>query len=337
MLIRRVDVGTLLLALLALPATALPAWGVEPKYLPSDTEIVISVNIKQMLASEVAKTYRDLIDQAKGFLETHIQNNPAAKYLERAGFDVFRDLHAVTVASNGGKDLDAGIIVIEGNFNAGKVRAAAAEIARDNAEVLKIIKIGGKEAWEITPPGDKRVYAALLDDKTLVACGAEEVLKETLQRSNGAGRVALKQGVSSLLKTTSDKQSFSFVATGPALQKVVEESGVRNAEAAAGMLGALEGLSAAVTLTRDVQFQLGMTTKDEETAKKAAAAANGGLFMVRTLAEQKAKENVDLQPLVDISKSLRITSQGNNILLRGEVTTENLQRLIKNLPSRLSP
>jgi hypothetical protein len=77
-----------------------------------------------------------------------------------------------------------------------------------------------------------------------------------------------------------------------------------------------------------------MNTKDEETAKKAAAAANGGLFMVRTLAQQKAKEDANLEPLVDISKSLRITSKGNNILLRGEITTENLERLLKNLPNR---
>ena len=83
-------------------------------------------------------------------------------------------------------------------------------------------------------------------------------------------------------------------------------------------------------------FQLGMTTLDEETAKKAAAAANGGLFMVRTLAEQKAKEDANLLPLVDISKTLRITSQGNNLLLRGEITAENLERLLKNLPDRLN-
>jgi hypothetical protein len=332
MFIRRVGLG-MILALSALSLTTPPVAAVEAKYLPSDTEIVISVNIKQMLQSEVAKNYRDAIDQAKAFIENHIQNNPAAKYLEQAGFDVFRDLHAVTVASNGGKDLDSGIIIIQGDFNPDKIHAAAEDIARDNAGALRIIRIGGKKAWEITPPGDKRVYA-LLNDKMLVACGAEETLKETIQRSSGAARVGLKPGVGSLLKTTSDKQSFSFVATGAALQRLVEEARVPNADAAVGMLGALEGLSAAVTLTRDVQFQLGMNTKDEETAKKAAAAANGGLFMVRTLAQQKAKEDANLEPLVDISKSLRITSKGNNILLRGEITTENLERLLKNLPNR---
>ena len=104
---RRVGLGTLLWSLVALSATAVPAPGVEAKYLPSDTELVISVNVKQMLGSEVAKNYRDAIGQLKGYLEDQIQNHPAAKYLERAGFDVFRDLHSVTVASNGAKDLDS--------------------------------------------------------------------------------------------------------------------------------------------------------------------------------------------------------------------------------------
>jgi hypothetical protein len=232
--------------------------------------------------------------------------------------------------------LDAGVILIHGNFNAAKVRAAADDIARENAEVLKLVKIGDRDAFEITPAGGKRLFAAVLNDKTLVASGTEALLKETIERSNGAARKGLKDGFKTLLKTTSDKQSFSFVATGAALSKLVENAPVPNADAAAGMLGNLDGLSAAVTLTKDVQFQLGINAKDNETAKQAVAAGNFGLLTVRTLAAQKAKEDPNLQPLVDVAKTLRITTDGNAILLRGEISTENLEKLIKNLPKNLN-
>jgi hypothetical protein len=331
MLLRRLALGTLLCFVAAAPARA-----VDVKYLPGDTEIVISVNFKQMLDSEIAKTHKESIDQVKGLVEAQVQGLPAAKYLEKAGFDLFRDLHGVTIATNGGKELADLVIIIHGNFDAGKVRAAAEDIARDNAEVLKITKIAGREALEITPPGEKRVYAIVLDDKTMVACGSEALAKETIDRSNGGARKGLKDSFKSLLKTTSDKQSFSVVATGGALAKLIAEARVDNADAAAAMISNLEGLSAAITLTKDIQFQLGVSAKDNETAKQAVAMGNFGLLTARTLAAQKAKENPDLQPLVDIAKTLRITADGNNILLRGEVSTENLEKVIKNLPKHLN-
>jgi hypothetical protein len=332
MFARRIAWSSLIVALAAMPARA-----VDAKYLPSDTEMVVSINIKQMLDSDVAKTYKDVIDQVKGFLEGTIQTNPGAKYLGKAGFDVFRDLHGVTLASKGGKDLDSGILIIHGSFNVGKIHAAAEDIARENAELLKITKRGGARVFEITPPGEKRIYAALLNDKTLVACGSLDMLQESIERSAGTSRKGLKEGFKALLKTTSDKQSFSFAATGTALGKLIEEAPLPNAELAAGVLSNLDGLSAAITLTKDVQFQLGMNAKDAETAKKAVAAGSFALFTLKMLAEQKAKEDEKLQPLVDIARTLRIVAEGNNVVLRGEVSTENLEKLIKNLPKGLNP
>jgi hypothetical protein len=313
-------------------AAATPALAVDAKLLPGDTEVVISVNIKQMLDSQVAKTYRDAIDQAKGFLAGKIQENPAAKYLEKAGFDLFRDLHSITVASNGSKDLDTGTIIITGSFKEEKVLAAAEDIARDAAEVLKISSVGSTKVFEITPPGEKRIYAALVNERTMIATGSLDGLKECISRSKTNSTKGLKEGFRSLLKTTNENQSFSFVATGTALGRLIENAPVPNADAAAGMLLGLDGISAAITLKKDIQFQLGINAKDAETAKQTVAAGNFGLLTVRTLAQNKAKENDQLQPLVEIAKTLRITSDGNNVMLRGEVSTENLERLIKVLP-----
>ena len=50
---------------------------------------------------------------------------------------------------------------------------------------------------------------------------------------------------------------------------------------------------------------------------------------LKVIQDWGAKEKVEVK--VDF-----ITSQGNNILLRGEITTENLEKLIKNLPDRLN-
>jgi hypothetical protein len=41
-------------------------------------------------------------------------------------------------------------------------------------------------------------------------------------------------------------------------------------------------------------------------------------------------------PLVDVAKTLRITSEGNNVVLRGDITLENLEKLIKLLPNNFN-
>src|SRR5262245_16165596 len=124
--IRRMWLAGLVLTLTAYAAA--PARAVDPKILPGDTELVVSLNIKQLLASDIAKQYKDILDQARGFIEGQIQNNPAAKYLEKAGFDLLRDLHGVTIATNGSKEVDAVFVVIEGKFDTEKVHKVAAEI-----------------------------------------------------------------------------------------------------------------------------------------------------------------------------------------------------------------
>jgi len=136
--------------------------------------------------------------------------------------------------------------------------------------------------------------------------------------------------------TTSNKQSFSFTATGTALAKLIENAPIPNADAATGILQQLDGITAAVTLAKDIQFQFGVNAKDADTAKKAADGGNFGLIMIRTMAQEKAKVDEKWLPLVDIAKTLRITSDGNNVLLRGEVTLENLEKLSKNLPKNFS-
>ena len=309
------------------------ARAVDPKLLPGDTELVLSLNIKQMLDSEVAKQYKDILEQARGALQSKIDDNPAAKYLEKAGFDVLRDLHSVTLASNGSKEVDAIFLVIEGKFNAEKVLAAAEEIAREAPDTLKISKIGSTSVFEITPQGEKRVYAALIGGKTLVAAPTQDALKDAIA---GTTRKAMKDSFKSLLKTTSSKQSFSFVATGAALSKLTADAPIPNGEMVAGVLQNLDGVSIAITLSKDIQFQLGINAKDEATAKQTVQSSNLGLVMVRTLAAQKAKENEQLQPLVDIAKTLRISSEGTNVVLRGEISLENLEKLFKFLPKNFN-
>ena len=63
---------------------------IDPKYLPSDTEIVFTINLKQILASDVVKKNKDAVEQIKAMVENAI---PAMlkKWTEGGGIEALRD------------------------------------------------------------------------------------------------------------------------------------------------------------------------------------------------------------------------------------------------------
>ena len=125
----------------------------------------------------------------------------------------------------------------------------------------------------------------------------------------------LEKEFKTLLETTNDKQSISVAATGAALGKLVAGANVPNADAVNGVLQGMDGVSLAITVAKDVQFQIGVNAKDEENAKKMAVAGNAGLQVITLLATQKAQQDEKLMPLVDIAKTLRIVTQ-NSVVVR---------------------
>src|SRR5438132_9933177 len=127
---------TWLVALILGLAAVSTAGALEPKYLPNDSEMVFTVNLRQILDSDLFKTNKDAVAQGKAALENQAGDNPVMKYLKNAGFDIFRDLQSITVANNGGKDPTA--IIIEGAFNPAKFKATAEQAAKENPATLKI-------------------------------------------------------------------------------------------------------------------------------------------------------------------------------------------------------
>lgn len=330
-LARRVGIFFVMAAL----AVASQARALEPKLLPGDTEVLITVNVQQILNSELVKANKEAVEQAKGMLLQNLENSPAKKYFDKAGIDVFRDLVSVTIANDGSKDVEKNLfVIVQGKFDVEKFQTTMDELSKDVGKAFKIHQAGNFRLLEINPPDkDKTAFAALVGNSYLVMSPQKDTVVSAVERVQKSKLAELKPAVKTVLQTVSDKQSFSLVASGPALSKLLENAPVPNADAAANILQQVEALSIGVTLTKDIQFQLGVSAKDDETAKKLAAGGNLALLTVRTLVAQKAKEDPNLTPVVDIANTLRITSQGSNFVLRGEVTMENIEALKKNPPN----
>src|SRR5437773_4758475 len=147
--------GRVLLAGLAVAALAWAgrAQAADPKYFPPDTEIVVTINVKQILDSELLKGNKDKLEQVKEMIKAQLPvDAQAQKHLEQMGFDPFKDLTSVTVAMPPSKDPEAMFVIIEGAFTPEKVHAVAEQVAQDHGDVFKISKVGKYKVFEITPP-----------------------------------------------------------------------------------------------------------------------------------------------------------------------------------------
>src|SRR6266446_1191924 len=80
----------------ALLAFVLPIRAAEvDKYLPTETEFVSHVNVKQLLDSAIVKKHA--VDKLRDLLKGQDQ---ASAVLEALGFDPFKDLASVTIAGS---------------------------------------------------------------------------------------------------------------------------------------------------------------------------------------------------------------------------------------------
>jgi hypothetical protein len=305
------------------------ARGIEPKYLPPDTEIIVTVNVRQLLNSDIAKEHKDLVAQGKAMFEQHLAEKGLAKYFEKAGFDPFRDLTSVTVAGPGTKDQEAGFILVEGKFNPSKINALAAGAGED----IKGIDVAGVKAFEITPKDEKKtVYAAVVGTDKLVAAGTKSGLADAIARLKGSKSTTLKKEVTALMDKSAKAPAVSIVATGPALARVLEDAPLPNADAAVAGLQTVDGLNVQLFVEKNINFQVGVVTKDKMTAEKYAQAGNQGVLLVRAMVKKRAEEDPKAAPAVDVVNSIRVVNQENRVIVRGEVTAATLNKILENVP-----
>ena len=192
------------------------------KLLPNDTELVVTVNLQQILKSDIAKDNKALVEIAKTKLASVLEEKGIDKWLDKAGFDLFRDLSSMTFAMPT-RGPDDGFIVLEGKFDAAKIEATAKEASKEAGGGLKMTKIAGIKAFEITPPDEKTMYVGILSKKTMIACASKKDFEIAVARFNGEEKADYKSDVfKKMVGSVNSKQSISFAATTEAIVKVQE-------------------------------------------------------------------------------------------------------------------
>ena len=193
--------------------------GEVDKYLPDDTEMVVSFNVRQVLESDFYK--KAVGDAGRDALKGLDEVQDALKDL---GFDPFNDLDRVIVAGPAGAEQDRGLLIAHGRFDVDKFRAKAEKLAKDDPNMLKIHKIGDGDngkflVWEVKANEQAPdVFVALADGTTLLASLGKDYVVDAMRKVSSKEAPPLKnKDMQALLERMNLKQSMSIAVVGSAL------------------------------------------------------------------------------------------------------------------------
>lgn len=315
--------GVWVLAILTM-ATPLRAAEVD-KYLPPDTEVVISINVRQILSSELLK--KAGLEQWKQMLKNAGPINDA---LQDLGFDPFKDLDRVTVATPGGSEQDRGLIILRGNFDPAKIKAKVDNEIKTNADALKVHKVpdglGGQSIIYETVIPDQKVplFVAIASKDTILLSPGKDYVVDGLKKVAAKESAGLRnKDMHGLLEKMDDKQSLSLAALGSALAK----SGnlPDNAKDAIEKLDAVGG---GVTATDEVKLEIALSTKSPEAAKEIDKTLSDGLNQAVGLVALFASQKKELAPAIDILKTVRCASKGKVVIIKAQVPADIIDKAL---------
>jgi hypothetical protein len=306
-------------------AVASARGGDVDKYLPEDTEMVVSFNVRQMLESDLYK--KNIGDAGRDALKGLSDVQDA---LQDLGFDPFRDLDRVIVAGPAGAEQDRGLIIAHGRFDLDKFRAKAEKTAKDDPNMLKIHKIAdgdnGKFLVYEVKVNDQApdVFVGLADGTTLLASPGKDYVVDAMRRVNAKEPPVLKNTqMQELLGRMNDKQSISVAVIGSALTEGAPQE-VKD------LFGKIDVVGGGVTIDEDIKIEIAATAKDADDAKQVVEDLNNYVNQARLLAAALAfTKNNKVGALVELINSVKISVKEKTVVLKAALSADAIEGLLK--------
>jgi hypothetical protein len=298
------------------------------RYLPEDSEMVLNLNVRQLLDSELVKKH--LLDVAQ---ETLRGNDQLQDILKDLGFDPFKDLDRILIASPAGTEKDRGLIIVHGRFDVAKFKAKAEEVAKDQSEHLKIHKIRGGEQllYEVNHPDvDDPLFVALAGRDTLLVSPGKDYVVNALKKFGKETKPALKnKRFQALLEKVDAGQSLSLAAvTTPEVAKAIDKA----PGDVKGMIEKIQAVAGGVTISDEIKLELAVTTKNTKDAKDLSDSTKAGLNLVLGFAaplSQNANTPKWVEVVVEAIKALRVTNKSETVFIKGRINNDLIEDSLK--------
>jgi hypothetical protein len=319
--------AAVLTLVLAVPA-GVRAADLDP-YLPADTEFYLSVNVREILDSPLVK--KNALPSLRDALGSVEEVNDVLKDL---GFDPFKDLDRIIVASPSSGDNDRGLIVVRGTFDVKKFQDKAADAAQNNDDVLKIHKVplgGGvtHEVYQVDVPGqDLTLYVTLAGNKTMLVSRGKDYVVNALKQVRAKKQPVLKnKAFQALVESMDAKQSLTVAVLGKSLGALEDlqilPKGVRDA------LASIEAIGGGVTVGKEMKLDLAVSTKNEQSARTVRDAVDKGVKLGLVGLALLGDDRKELSLLLEVMKTVKVSGKAKVVSLSAKLTADVLDDFFK--------
>jgi hypothetical protein len=321
----------------ATTAAAAPAPPARPdlsRFLLDDTDFVVVVNVKQILASPAfTKNYQKQVQELLG--------GAAVKpWLEGTGFDPLKDVERVIAVMGrschpADQPGEAGpVVFVQGRFDPDKLRAKADKMAESMPTLLKAHTVGDVKVFELRGAAGSIGFVCLLDRGTAVFAPRKDQIAEAQARFAGKKKVELKhKALKPLLDKMNPDDSVGFVGLGSMVTgstTMVKADGMKTTRTVTYRTLGDEGIASiqgAVTVGDEAKGRVTLTAKSDEQAMKLAKGMTDGLGMAKAELQRVVEKQPQFAPVLNVLQSVRIGSKGRTITLEGQGDAEAVKLL----------
>lgn len=321
----RFGLAALLVLGLAVPA----ARSATPdKLLPANADTVASVNLRQILDSDIAKKYA--LEQVKQMLE----GREAKQLITDLGLDPLKDIDRLVVATmDTSKDNTKYLLIVHGSFDTEKLFRTAEAETKKNGDKFAMIKDGNTIIFKYQPEnGDPPMYGTVVNDKTVIAASDKKLIADALAAEKN-GPAKLKPELGALIKKMDDKASAYAVSMVKGKFDDVKIPGGGNIPVdLSGFEKALpnaETISVSVRISVDVNLEVTLGMKDDDAATDMQNSVEDLLKQIKPLAALAGAADPRAKPLADILATVKTTAKNKDVVITGKVAGAAIGQMIK--------
>jgi hypothetical protein len=323
------------------------------KYLPTDSNLVIVLNVKQVRAWPPFKK------EVRAKLAELLKNKDVQRVLKGTGFDPLRDLDRVVIVQAESSTVyyqdkhsayansNPSFFLLEGQFDEAKLVARAQKAVKDWPGELKVerLKRKGIHVLEITllktgrgNQPDNTLYAARLDKHTLMLSNIKQQADEAIAAAAGKKKAGPKSAqLRKLLAKADPKLAAQWFVTGDLISSVSTSghagpNGQQKFDIKTTTLRqqGVDQFHGGLTLGKDT-LSMHTTVKaiSKDKAELLAGRFKKGIEETERNLNKLVQRDKSFQPLLDAFKTARVTAKGDIISLQGHTTAEGVYQLVR--------
>ena len=326
-MLRRLFLAATLTAGLTLGASARAAE--IDTLLPSDTESVVFVNVKQILASDIVKKYA--LGQLKQMIES---NEDAQRMMKDLGIDPMTDIEKVTAGSWGKDKDDMNVVaIVRGKFDPTKLMAAAEKEAKNNGDKVAIVAEGKYKLIKFTSEkSPKPFYASAADETTIVAGNDKKLVVNALTAAAEKTKPTVKKDLAKLLLKMDEKASMYTcgVVDGSKID-LPANMNIPNFDSAklAQQLKKMTNLSFTVNITDEISLDGVAGMADTDAADDFGDTLNQLIGTVKGFLPLVTMQQPKMKPLADeVGKTLKSKVKDKEVTLVFKLSAGSIDKAV---------